>query len=634
MVMRLANRLGWILSFVLGLAAIWTSYAGLFDPAWHRTLVFGACVCAAVASRPLAAQHGGASRFVRGLCWLFDLVLAVIVVSALARFLATSAAMENMLIDYSAADQWLAVLALAALVELTRREFGLGLAIVAAGALAYCVWGQHLPGILGHAGFTLDKIVSSTWYGYAGVFGLPVAVVIEILFIYIIFGMVLEATGAGSTLIRIAVRVTGRLPGGPAHAAIVASTLFGTMSGSVTANVVGTGTFTIPMMKQRGFRPEFAGAVEAAASTAGQFIPPVMGAVAFMLAQLTSTPYLLVCVAALVPACAYIAALFTAVWLEARRDGIGVIAREDLPHLTWQDARDSLMFAVPVVFVVVVLVSGRSPAMAGFWATIAALALGFLNPAVRREPMRLVRAVAQGGLAGARIMIAVGAIGIVVAVMNLTGLGLSFAQAVSALGAESIVLSFLLTAIACLVLGMGMPTLPAYLIIVLVMGPALGAMGAPRIAVHMFVLYFAVLSAVTPPVALAAFAAAPLANANPLRIGLVAVRLTAVGFIVPFLFVLNPSLLLIEDFHIADFTLGMVRLVFVIWALSAAFAGQGVGRLSITQRGLYALAGAGAVLKGSGLDYAAFALTAAILVWELFSRAPALRSHPDKKELA
>lgn len=616
MAVKWVTRAGLGLGFLLAIQALWVSYHGLYDPGWHRPLAFGVCILAAVLVNPLVARVNPESAAARALCWAVDGVILALIFAALQRFVATSAEMENMLIDYSPQDQWIALLALFAIIELTRREFGLGLAGVAAAVLAYCLWGDHLPGMLRHAGFTLDQIVQGTWYGFTGVFGMPVAVVIELLFIYIVFGVVLEATGAGSALIRIAVRATGRIPGGPAHAAIVASALFGSMSGSVAANVVGTGTFTIPMMKNKGFRPEFAGAVEAAASTAGQFIPPVMGAVAFMLAQLTGTPYLLVCVAALVPAAAYVMALFIAVYLEAKRIGVGATPASELPKLTMNDAVQSLTFVVPILTVIFVLLMGRSPAMAGFWATVSALAFGFLNPEMRENPKRIVAALARGGIAGARIMIAVGAIGIVVAGMNLTGLGLNFAQTVSRLGADNLMLSLLVTALACLVLGMGMPTLPAYLIIVLVMGGALSTLGAPRIAVHMFVLYYAVLSAITPPVAMAAFAAAPIAQANPMRIGLVALRLTVAGFIVPFLFVMNPSLLIITGFVPGDFAIGILRIVCVIWALAAAFAGYGTTRLPPLWRGLYIAAAVLCLLRGTGFDYIGFLLVPCIVISE------------------
>ena len=621
----MARRAALALGFALAIQALWTASMGMFDPAWHRTLVFGLCALAVVLHRPLAVRAGLRGVAAAG-AWAVDAALIAAIAIGIDRFLAGQANMANMLMDLPVFDQWAALAALIATLELTRREFGLGLAAVAGLVLAYCLGGEGLPGVFQHAGFSLAQVAEGMWFGFQGVFGLPASVVIELLYIYIIFGVLLEATGAGPALIKIAVRVTGRVPGGSAHAAIVASALFGSMSGSVTANVAGTGAFTIPMMKQKGFRPEFAGAVESAASTAGQFIPPVMGAVAFMLAQLTGTNYLLVCAAALVPAAIYLLALFVSVYLEARRLGIAAEDPRDLPRLTRDDAFRSLMFAVPVAVVIGVMLMGRSPAMAGFWATISTIAFGFLcNPELRARPLAVIEALARGGISGAKIMVAVGAIGIVVAGFNLTGLGLSFAQAVGEMGADSLLLSLMLTAAACLILGMGMPTLPAYLIIVLVMGPALQALGVPRLAAHMFVLYFAVLSAITPPVALAAFAAAPIANANPMRIAVVSLRLTLVGFIVPFVFVYNPSLLLVLGFDPADFALGLVRLLGIVWALAAAFAGFGLaGPLGPVMRGLHIAAAVLLLFKNTGLDLAGLALLAAATALTLRRRAAPL----------
>jgi len=616
-----AHRAAFVLGFALAIQALWTASQGMYDPGLHRTLVFGICALAVVLGDPLARRMrltGAAAA----LAWLVDAALIVAIAVGIERFISGQANFANMLMDLPPFDQWAAMAAMVATLELTRREFGLGLAAVAGLMLAYCLWGESLPGVFQHAGFTLAQVSEGMWYGFQGVFGLPASVVIELLFIYIVFGVVLEATGAGPALIKIAVRATGRIPGGSAHAATLASALFGSMSGSVTANVAGTGTFTIPMMKQKGFRPEFAGAVEAAASTAGQFIPPVMGAVAFMLAQLTGTNYLLVCAAAVVPAGIYVLSLFVSIYLEAKRLGMTAEDSRALPRLTREDAVHSLMFAVPVVVVIGVMMMGRSPAMAGFWATVSAIVLGLLlNPGLRARPQALIAALSRGGISGAKIMVAVGAIGIVVAGFNLTGLGLSFAQTVSALGSQNLLLSLVLTALACLILGMGMPTLPAYLIIVLVMGPALQSLGVPKLAAHMFVLYFAVLSAITPPVALAAFAAAPIAQANPMRIALVSMRLTLVGFIVPFVFVANPSLLLVIGFEPADFAIGLLRLVGLVWALGVGISGYGFrGHVAPALRGLHLFAALLLLFKNTGLDLAGLALLVVLTVLTLRRR--------------
>ena len=612
-----SRRLGLAIAVVLAAISIYTSLFGIFDPGYQRPLTFAACVLVAVLVKPLVSLYTPRNGAMRCLFWLIDALLVGAVLLAVARFLSFAGAMENMLVDYSRTDQLIALAGVVAVIELARREFGLGLSLFAGVTLLYCLFGDLLPPAVRHAGFSLDQVMQGMWYGFSGVFGAPVAVMIELLFIYIVFGVILEATGAGPALVRMSIRITGRLPGGPAHAAIFASMLFGTMSGSVTANVAGTGAFTIPMIKRRGFSPAFAGAVEAAASTGGQVIPPVMGAAAFMMAQLTGTPYLLICVAALLPALFYVSALFAAVYYEARRLGIEATAEHELPVLTKDDWLRSLMFVAPVLTVILVLAAGRSPAMAGVWATLVAMAFGFINPEIRRRPWSLIVALAGGGVAASRIMIAVGAIGVVIAGMDLTGLGLSFAQMVAGLGEHSLLLSLLLTALGCLVLGMGMPTLPAYLIIVLVMGPALRAFDVPLIAAHLFVLYFGVLSAITPPVALAAFAAAPLADANPMKVAGASVRLTLVGFLVPFLFVFNPSLLLIVDgFNVVDLVWGVLRIVLVIWAVTTGFAGFGGGRLTVLARGLRFVVAALLMMRGTSVELVGLVMAVVILFFD------------------
>lgn len=603
------RRFGLAIGVVLAVISIYTSLFGIFDPSYQRPVTFAVCILVVVFVKPMVVMYPVRHPALKALLWLIDAMLVGIICLAVQRFVGSATSMENMLVDYGRTDQLIALGAVLAVIELTRREFGMGLSVFSAITLLYCLFGDLLPAVLQHAGFTLDQVMRGMWYGFGGVFGTPVAVMIELLFIYIIFGVMLEATGAGPALVRMSIRVTGRLPGGPAHAAIFASMLFGTMSGSVTANVVGTGAFTIPMIKRRGFSPAFAGAVESAASTGGQVIPPVMGAAAFMMAQLTGTPYLLICVAALLPALFYVLALFAAVYYEARRLGIEATPADELPVLTRDDWVRSMMFVAPVLAVILVLAAGRSPAMAGVWATLTAMLFGFLNPEMRRQPQRLITALARGGVAASRIMVAVGAIGIVIAGMDLTGLGLNFAQAVAGIGEHSLLLSLILTAAGCLVLGMGMPTLPAYLIIVLVLGPALVSFDLPILAVHLFVFYFGVLSAITPPVALAAFAAAPLADANPMKVAAVAVRLALVGFLVPFMFIYNPSLLLVtEGFNVPDLIWGVIQMLLVIWALSSSLSGYGAVPLGSLARCLRLVIAALLMMRGTSMELIGLAL--------------------------
>jgi TRAP transporter 4TM/12TM fusion protein len=439
-----------------------------------------------------------------------------------------------------------------------------------------------------------------------------------LVFIFVVFGALLEATGAGEVMIRMALSATGRTRGGPAHAAIIASSIFGMSSGSVTANVVGTGAVTIPLIKERGFRGNFAGGVEAAASTGGQLMPPVMGAAAFLMSQLTGTSYQTICIAALLPALLYYASLFLSVDYEAKRLGLKPQTGDARKRMLPGDGLKSLMFFVPLLAVVGTLAMGRSASMAGFWAVIATIVTGLLvNPQLRRNPVILLRALAKGGVAGASIMMAVGAIGLIIGVFDLTGLGIKFASEVSLIAQGNVLLALVFAALACLVLGMGMPTLPAYLVIIMVLGLALRKMGLPELSVHMFVFYFGVLSAITPPVALAAVAAAPIAGADPVRTGVTALRLSAVGFIVPFVFVFEPSLLLVvEGFSYAALASVLVRLGFAIWILTTALSGIDVVPLSLGKRILRVLAAGMMLVPVPGFQVVGLIGGVAQVAWE------------------
>ncbi|MEZ5653550.1 MAG: TRAP transporter fused permease subunit [Burkholderiaceae bacterium] len=603
---RVLHVLVLVLGLGVALQSIYTAYVGVFDPTLHRPIIAWVCLLIALASR--AEKRQTESSGYGPVAIIIDLALAVIVSLGIWRFLVNADNVENMLVDFSMSDQVIALLAVIALIEISRREFGWGLAGFAGLTLAYCMYGQHLSGWMGHAGFSLDQAMQGIWYGFQGVFGMPVAILLEVLFIYIVFGVVLEATGAGLSMIKMSLWVVGRVPGGAAHAAIVSSSLFGAVSGSVVANVVGTGTFTIPMIKRQGFNPAFAGAVEAAASSGGQIMPPVMGAAAFLMAQLTGISYLTICIAALLPALIYYGSLFYAVYVEAKRLGIRGLTREEMPKPTAQDWLHALMFIGPILTIIGVMAAGRSPAMAGFWATIAGIALGFLNADVRRRPWVLIDALARAGVNCARILVAVGAIGIVIAGLNLTGLGLGFAQSVLSVTDQSLLLGLMLTALACIALGTGLPTLPSYLIIVLVMGPAIAKLGVPLLAIHMFVFYYGIISHLTPPVALAAMAAAPIADANPVSVAITGTRLALVKFLLPFVFVFNPSLLFVVGFDFVEFLWAALRILVVTFAFTTALARYDQRPLSIGETVLRIVA---AIL--SLLEYPALASVGILL---------------------
>ena len=513
---------------------------------------------------PAARRLGLAGR-------LLDLALAAGFIASTLWFLRLSEELWSGLYLLSAADLWMAGIGLVTLLELTRRAIVAPLAILAALSLIYALYGDSLPWIFRHAGYSPAAVAQTVWYGLDGVYGLAAAVMVSLVFVYIIFGAVLESTGAGEAMLHVATRSTEGMRGGAAHGAVGASALFGMISGSVTANVVGTGVFTMSLMKRRGFSPAFAGGVEASASAAGQFLPPVMGAAAFLMSELVGVSYLTICAAALLPALFFFGSLFVGVWVEASRKGMTATPRADRVALTRHDLRRSILFVLPIGTIIAILLSGRSPALAGFAAiAVAALTALTLSGEIRRNPQRLLEGLAKGGLAGARIMVAVGAIGILIGVLNLTGLGTRIADAILSLGGGSLFISLVLTMVASIVLGMGLPTLPAYLLIVILVGPVLEQMGVPLLAAHLFVMYFAVFSALTPPVALAAFAAAPIVGAPPTQIGLKALRLSAVGFVIPYVFVFQPELLVIYANSVAAVLWVSLRLGVAIWMLSTA----------------------------------------------------------------
>jgi len=459
---------------------------------------------------------------------------------------------ETGLYFLTSTDIWMGFLGLIAVIELTRRSVGLVMAVVAGVLLAYGAFGHLAPGFLRHAGISTEELMTVLWYSFDGVFGRPMATVVSTILIFIIFGALLELLAIDLVLVRLAMAATGRMRSGPAAAATVASGLFGTISGSAVANVVGTGVITIPLIKKRGFSPRFAAAVESAASSGGQITPPIMGAVAFIMADVTSVPYLTICAAAAVPALLYYGGLFVAISSAARNMDL---ADEPRPKISfnWRELVQMGIFVLALAGIVVTMVGGSSPAYAGFVGVALAALLGFaVRPDLLFNGAAWIKFIRSAGLISAQLVVIVGAVGIVIGVLNLTGVGLRFASLLSSLAEDQLIISLILMAIACLLLGMGMPTVPAYLIIVLVMGPSLQKLGVPIVHTHMFVLYFGVLSAITPPVALAAFAAAPIAGSSPMMTALEASRLALPGFVIPFAFIYQPALLLGTGFAVTE----------------------------------------------------------------------------------
>lgn len=451
-----------------------------------------------------------------------------------------------------------------------------------------------------------------------GLLGQFLNVLLQTVFPYIVLGMLFGGSAGGRSLIKLAVLLTARLRGGPAHAAIVSSALFGTVSGGPVVNVLSTGTLTIPMMSTRGFKPIFAAGVESAASSGGQIMPPVMGVAAFLLASLTQVGYANVVLAALIPSLFYFGSLFLTVSFESRRLNIQPAAEgEPLERLTAQDYMNLATILVPIGVIILVLMFTSNERAAGWYAAMALLPMTFLDPEIRKNPAKLLRAVCDGGLMIATLFLMFMAVTIVDASLNITGFATDFKNSVLGLieamrsirvfGGEValpaglyLFITLLMGMVAAIILGMGMPTLPAYANAALIMGPVLGALGTSIFTAHMFVFYFAVASAITPPVAIAAFAAASVAKTEPMRTGVMAVRIGFVMFAIPFVFAFYPELLLIEHAFVtpagapipgrdAGFDMGVfvsisLRLSAALYMIASAFAGFDFCALSRAER--------------------------------------------------
>ncbi|MBY6161155.1 TRAP transporter fused permease subunit [Mameliella alba] len=578
---------GLVVGFAIATAGILNAFPspfglptpGPYPPIILRPAIFFACVLIFVLTKPWAAELeprlGTTGRAIGAAA---DLAVLAMMALACWRFNEVMSILDQTLYFFSTGDAWIATGAALSIVYLCWRAWGAPLAIVALTLLIFFFTSDHWPGFLNRVPPDFTEGASTTlWFGLAsGILGSITATMILTVFVFIVFGQMLEGTGAGMSLIRVAFRLTRHLKGGPAHAAIVSSGLFGTMSGNAVANVVGTGVLTIPMMKKNGFPPHFAGAVEATSSSAGQIMPPVMGAAALVLADFVGETYLTVITAALIPALLYYLSLFSAVVFEARKLNIGrspELSKE--MEMERQDILNLAMVFVPVFVMILCLKLGMSAAGGGIFALLSNAILSFINPEIRKEPMKLVKSFASGGVAFAHMMMAVGVIGIVVSVLGATGLPTDFANMVSRIADGALFWTLLAAMAAALVLGMGMPTLPAYLTIALILGPTLRQFGLSDLSLHLFVLYYGVASSITPPVAITAYAAAAIAKSPPLKTSIYAYRVGLVKFIVPFIFVYNPVLLLVDEggFDTTELITVLFRTVLAIFLLSSSLAG-------------------------------------------------------------
>jgi len=601
-------------ALALSIIAIYASGFALIDPKFHRALC-----CALALITIVLLPYRKIENSIKFLISRITLDFLIIVFGILTvlKFYDVQYILENELYDVTYFDGLYSIVGLGIFIEVCRRSWGYALFFVGVFAVIYLYFGSHFPSFLQHSGFNERLIGENLWYNMnKGVFGTITNIAVNTVFIFILFGVLLEGTGAGHTLLKFAFILTRRTRGGPAQAAILASSMFGTMSGSVVANIVGTGTFTIPMIKKRGFTPTFAGGIEATASSGGQIMPPIMGAAALVMADLTGINYLSIALAALIPALLYYFSLFSSVTMEARKQNIEIKELDIDSRITVRDWINSILFVVPIFLVIFSLLFGSSTSRAGFYAVISILVLSFINPEIRKNPVKLLNSVIKGGTQGAKLLIAIVVISMLVGAIDSTGIGIKLASFMNELRGDSLFLSLTLAMIGALVLGMGMPTLPAYLIIIVVMGPALQNLGVSVLIAHLFVFYYGVASSLTPPVALAAYAAAPIAGSNPIITSLMAFRLGIAKFIIPFAFAYYPCLLIIEDFSWLEFISIVPRLLISIWFINSALAKFDFTKLSWTEVILRLSVGFGILFMDVRIQIICLILGSVLLVWD------------------
>ncbi len=559
--------------------------------------------------------------------------------------------------ELTTADLVIGLTLIVLIFEAARRVMGPALPIICGLFLAYGLFGQYLPGELAHRGYGLDQIVNQLSFGTEGIYGTPTYVSATYIFLFILFGSFLEQAGMIKLFTDFALGLFGHRLGGPAKVAVFSSALMGTITGSGVANVVTTGQFTIPLMKRFGYKAAFAGGVEATASMGSQLMPPVMGAVAFIMAETINVPFVEVARAALVPALLYFGSVFWMVHLEAKRAGLVGLPKDQCPN-PWSAVRARWYLLIPLLVLIGLLFSGTvglaltaivilgsavilNVSVLGwriaYWVALGLLCAGFFPLGIGmifgviaalviacwfvkggRETLRLcLHALVEGARHAVPVGIACALVGVIIGIITLTGVATTFAGFVLDMGKSSLFLSLLLTMLTCLVLGMGIPTIPNYIITSSIAAPALLDLGVPLLVSHMFVFYFGILADLTPPVALACFAAAPIAGERGLKISLWAVRIAMAGFVVPFMAVYAPALMLQES-DLLGIVYIVVKALFAIGLWGAASIGHWRAPLIGYERLLAFVAGATLIAALPLTDEIGFALGALVVGWHLW----------------
>lgn len=626
----------------MALNARWSAYAivavGMAMSLYHLYTAFAGTPDATL----FRATHLGLALVLAFLCYPFfksgekdrldviSLILIVLSIAACGYHFWAKGYIDNRMIyvdDLQTGDWIFGGLMVVLLLEATRRAMGLVLPVTALIFIAYALFynlsfptsAEGVTAFSNRLFTNASALMEQLYLTTDGILGIPVAVSATYVVLFILFGSFVERTGTGRLFMNFALSLTGHTAGGPAKVACITSAMFGTVSGSAVANVMTTGTFSIPLMKRIGYSPAFAGAVEAVASTGGQIMPPIMGAAAFVMAEFLGVPYVTVAAYALIPAILYFAAVLFAVHFEAKRLGMKGLPRSELPSL-WETLRDHGHLFIPLAVIIGVLISGFSAPFAALCGIGSVFPTLLLRKSSREHltVSNVIGALVDGARNTVGVALACGCAGIVIGVIALTGLGIEFTSFVLSLSQNSLLLALILTMMAGIVLGMGMPTTPAYIMQVALLVPAIVKLGVPVEAAHLFAFYFAILSAITPPVALAVYAANGLSGAGLWASGLAAVKLGLTGYIIPFMFVFGPSLLMIGPWTTIGLT--TVSAFSGVILLAAGLHGYLIAHAPMWQRVVMIAAALCLIKPGLVTDTAGIALAAVALFGQVMAR--------------
>ena len=546
--------------------------------------------------------------------------------------------------DWLTSDLVVSVIGTLLVLEACRRVIGFIMTGICMAAMLYAFYGPYMPELIIHKGYSIERIATTLWLTTEGIFGLPIGVAATFVYVFVLFGAFLETTGGGSFFIDLAYALTGRFSGGPAKTSVVASGFMGSVSGSAVGNVVATGSFTIPMMKKVGYRPHVAGAIEAAASTGGQLMPPIMGAGAFLMAEFTNTSYLTIIKVALIPAVLYYLTVLFFVHFEAQKHGLKGQPKENLPRVR-KVIKEGLHFIIPVGILIYVLVANYSPMMAGFVAVMSTLAASLVANTIRwavnrtgmptqgshreslgsfclRELKMILKALEKGAHNAVMVSVACAAAGIIVGMVTLTGMGLKFSSLVLELSFGIKALAILLIGGASLVLGMGLPVTASYIVLATLAGPALLDMGVPLLVAHMIVFWYSQDANVTPPVSLASFAGAGVAGANPMQTAFTSWKLAKGLYIIPIIMAYRPILGMGESYTLLHWQVGLTIMTTLLGLI--AFA-SGLERYFIRKATwletfLFLLAAAGLFWPAYWADLAGGILFAVVIFLQIYGR--------------